>query len=850
MIIIRSLVLLLLVSIIPCSSLDCYECGCEQSDLTSCNCDVITSSTENDYCVILEQRYTDTTYIQLNRVPRNASWVYIEDPYYVLTQESIRYNRTTQQWFLWTSSVVFGCDWDRCNSPDLISALPNSFKLNISTAWLNANIYGTGSVSSCIRCDTEVCGNTSNPSDFSQCPLTSCGNITSCLAYDLWNNVDTGEQCVQAQCAPEYLDGEFGELYGGKFRVDVESVVYLAQDRSKYDIWEIDVYCSVMNCTRPTIFQEVAQQLTLEIGDLSKYPITRPSTTQAPSTTTTPIQNPLRCYSCDCFDEQTCDCSSTVVSSLDYTYCIIVRENFGQETYIYADYLELDATFMYIQEFPYALIEETIDYNEKTGIWFTTTNFVVYGCNWNLCNKASLIPLLPNSFQMRLPEAWLNSSVLGSGLPVRNCHECPDEAQCGTTDFLVANTCPIQSCNTTCLVLDTYDDPEYDYLCYQSFCLPPDTEDYQLDRHRIEIEGIIYASRQDVVHLWEVDIYCRADDCSRPGIFKELHEQLTVQPGTLSALFNETHDPNIPQRRCYDCYCYNKPDCPCNRTTIMNSNETYCLLMRENYGQDSWITLGHLDQDSTRVHIRDFPYLLVEESIIYDEQLQRWNTITNFVVYGCDWDYCNHPSLIPYLPNTFKMRLPDSWLNTNVLGTGQPVRDCHECPEGPQCGTTDFLDPGRCPIKSCNTTCLVFDTFNDPSVDEQCYQSFCAPPDTEDYQIDTHRVEIEGIVYLHKPSREVEIWEIDLYCRADDCSRPEIFTELKTILTVDPGDLSPFDQTTSTSASTSTSTKPSTNPSSMTSTVPGATTTSKASVLTYFNIYLVLLVSIFLFSFH
>ncbi|UJR25668.1 hypothetical protein I4U23_007019 [Adineta vaga] len=282
----------------------------------------------------------------------------------------------------------------------------------------------------------------------------------------------------------------------------------------------------------------------------------------------------------------------------------------------------------------------------------------------------------------------------------------------------------------------------------------------------------------------------------------------------------------------------------------MNSNETYCLLMRENYGQSTWITLGHLDQDSTRVHIRDFPYLLVEESIIYDEQLQRWNTITNFVVYGCDWDYCNHPSLIPYLPNTFKMRLPDSWLNTNVLGTGQPVRDCHECPEGPQCGTTDFLDPGRCPIKSCNTTCLVFDTFNDPSVDEQCYQSFCAPPDTEDYQIDTHRVEIEGIVYLHKPSREVEIWEIDLYCRADDCSRPEIFTELKTILTVDPGDLSPFDQTTSTSASTSTSTKPSTNPSSMTSTVPGATTTSKASVLTYFNIYLVLLVSIFLFSFH
>jgi hypothetical protein len=467
-----------------------------------------------------------------------------------------------------------------------------------------------------------------------------------------------------------------------------------------------------------------------------------------------------------------------VISSLDYTYCIIVQEFFGQDVFIYADYLELGATVQYIEEFPYVLVEESIDYNEKNGLWFTTTNFVVYGCNWNLCNKPALIPLLPNSFQMRLPESWLNSSILGSGLPVRDCHECPSSSVCGTTDFIDANACPIQPCNTTCLVLDLYDDPDFDYLCYQSFCLPPDTEDYQLDRHRIEIEGVVYASQQNVVDLWEIDIYCRADNCSRPSIFRELREQLIVQPGTLSALFNETYDPNIPQRRCYDCYCYNQPNCPCNRTTIIPANGTYCLITRENYGQDIWISMGHIEQDSTRVYIREFPYLLVEESILYDEQLLRWNTITNFVVYGCNWDYCNNPSLIPYLPNTFQLRLPDAWLNTNVLGTGQPTRECHQCPDAPQCGTSDFLDASRCPPRECNTTCLVFDTFDDPAVDEQCYQSFCAPPDTEDYQIDTNRIEVEGILYLNKQPRTVEIWEIDLYCRADDCSRPEIFNEV------------------------------------------------------------------------
>ncbi len=567
-------------------------------------------------------------------------------------------------------------------------------------------------------------------------------------------------------------------MLGGKFRIDVESVVYLAQDRSKYDIWEIDVYCGAINCTRPTIFEEITQELTLEIGDLSDYPLVRPSTTQPPPTTTTPIQNPLRCYVCDCFDVDPCPCNSTVISSLDYTYCIIVQEFFGQDVYIYADYLELGATIQYIAEFPYALVEESIYYNESIGLWFTRTNFVVYGCNWNLCNKPELIPLLPNSFQMRLPDSWLNSSILGSGQPVRDCHQCPDSSQCGTTDFLDANTCPIQPCNTTCLVLDTYDDPDYDFLCYQSFCLPPDTEDYQLDRHRIEIEGIVYASQQNVVDLWEIDIYCRADNCSRPSIFRELRQQLTVQPGTLSALFNETHDPNIPQRRCYDCYCYNEPNCPCNRTTIVPANGTYCLIERENYGQDIWIAMGHIDQDSTRVYIREFPYLLVEESILYDEQLLQWNTTTNFVVYGCNWDYCNTPSLIPYLPNTFQMRIPDEWLNTNVLGTEDTIRDCHQCPEAPQCGTSDFLDTSRCPVQACNTTCLVFDTFDDPAVDEQCYQSFCAPPDTEDYEIDKSRVEVEGILYLNKQPRTVEIWEIDVYCRADDCSRPEIFNEV------------------------------------------------------------------------
>ena len=574
------------------------------------------------------------------------------------------------------------------------------------------------------------------------------------------------------------MDDAAAAASGGLYKLDIEAIVYLARNRTKFDIWELDVYCGANNCSRPTIFREISQQLTGNIIDLSIFPVVRPTTTQAPPTSPAPISNPITCYTCECFGVTSCPCTSTVVVSRDSTYCVLVRENIGQYVYIWSDYLGYDDTYMYVREFPYALVEESIGYDETVGRWFTTTNFVIYGCDWNLCNKPELVPLLPDSYQMRLPETWLNSNVLGTGQPVRNCHECPEQVQCGTTDFLSAETCPIQPCNTTCLVLDVYDDPEFDYLCYQSFCLPPDTEDYEMERHRIEIEGIIYASEPTTVQIWEIDIYCRADDCSRPEIFRELHEQLRVQPGTLSALFNETNDPTIPQRRCYDCFCYNQPNCACNRTTIKAANETYCMIMREDYGQDTWTSMEHIDRDSTRVYIRDFPYLIVEESILYSEQTGRWNTITNFVIYGCNWDLCNHPSLIPYLPSSFQMRLPEAWLNTSVLGTGQPTRECHECPEAPQCGTSDFLDIGRCPVRACNTTCLVFDTFNNPADDLLCYQSFCAPSDSIDYEIDKHRVEIEAILYLRKQPREVEIWEIDIYCRADDCSRPEIFNEV------------------------------------------------------------------------
>ncbi|CAF1563363.1 unnamed protein product, partial [Adineta ricciae] len=102
--------------------------------------------------------------------------------------------------------------------------------------------------------------------------------------------------------------------------------------------------------------------------------------------------------------------------------------------------------------------------------------------------------------------------------------------------------------------------------------------------------------------------------------------------------------------------------------------------------------------------------------------------------------------------------------------TGEPARNCHECPDAPQCGTNDFLDISRCPIHSCNTTCLVSDTFDDPLTGEQCYQSQCAPAyldnDLTGFFGGKYRIDIEAIVYLAQDRSKYYLWEMDVYCGA------------------------------------------------------------------------------------
>lgn len=752
----------------------CFNCSC--SNISNCVCDTVSKSdAETTFCAI--ERHDDGTNVITSFTTKEIGTLYAnvcEYPF-VWTQESIAYDDAADQWVTSTDTVLFGCNQDYCNDIRLASLLPANLNIIPPEAWLNSTVLGTGeSTFDCYNCTSPLCSTDGN-TDVSSCELDTCG--TTCFGGSSLNDITMNEQCYQSSCVLEQSGPSANQS-----RVEMQAIVY-ENTPSVVEFWRIDIYCRTDNCSRPETFQELKVAVGNQARNLSTF-FQEVNTEQS---------DQLSCYQCSCQNDPICACDKIRSLPATETHCTIIRLYQGQNVFLYLEHINRNSSGIYIRDFPYMLVEESILYDESRSEWNTYPTLVVYGCTTNFCNDPYLIPSLPINFEMRLPDSWLNTNILGTESSVGSCHQCPNVTYCGTTDFIDISRCPSLPCNTSCFVADIFEDPDTNEACYQATCLSADEDPDKLSGHRIEIEGIIYGNNPNPkLDFWVIEIYCRAVDCSRPEIFQELQDQLDINIGDLSAFFNQsivitkpmitttTTTPAPPMITCYDCYYANGPIGFCNKTIDVPAGSQYCTIIRQDYPEGFFIAVEPIRRNNTQVYIREFPFLLVEESILHDDDTGQWYIRNNLAIFGCNTDYCNNPSLIPYLPNSFQMNLPNTWLDQNVLGTGQPAGSCHECPNSAQCGPLEFIDIGRCPSRSCNTTCVVLDFFN-PDENEQCYRSYCAPPDSELVQIDRARVEMEGILYLYPIGRPVELWEVDVYCRVPNCSRPEIFNEVNSL---------------------------------------------------------------------
>lgn len=182
-----SILLLLLLSVSSSTGLDCFSCFCQPTNTTACDCTNVVTVQAGFHCTIVQDLHSSDPYIEMSSADANSSYAQVKDAYYILVDEDIYRNDSTSTWQTKTKRVVYGCDWNLCNNFTLIASLPQSYKLTIDSAWLESNIYGSGSVSSCNTCANEICGNKTNPIDYDQCPITTCVNTTtvSCIALPL-----------------------------------------------------------------------------------------------------------------------------------------------------------------------------------------------------------------------------------------------------------------------------------------------------------------------------------------------------------------------------------------------------------------------------------------------------------------------------------------------------------------------------------------------------------------------------------------------------------------------------------------------------------------------------------------
>jgi hypothetical protein len=158
---------------------------------------------------------------------------------------------------------------------------------------------------------------------------------------------------------------------------------------------------------------------------------------------------------------------------------------------------------------------------------------------------------------------------------------------------------------------------------------------------------------------------------------------------------------------CYNCRCStdNKPACDCT-TTVEVDKGSHCTIVEDLHSQDPYIEISSTALDSPYAHIKDPYYILLDESISYNEASRIWTKEAKRITFGCDWDYCNKYTLISALPKTFQLSINETWLTANIYGTGM-VSQCRTC-SNPICGNrTNPINYNLCASQTCQNSTTV-----------------------------------------------------------------------------------------------------------------------------------------------
>lgn len=159
--------------------------------------------------------------------------------------------------------------------------------------------------------------------------------------------------------------------------------------------------------------------------------------------------------------------------------------------------------------------------------------------------------------------------------------------------------------------------------------------------------------------------------------------------------------------KCYECSCTlsDLSGCRCNDFSDFDDG-SYCFIDAIRSSNDTLFEMTRLPLDSTYIPLKDTYYILVIESIRYNQTSATWSTVPTGAAFGCDWDLCNSFNYVDTLPYTFQLGIDTNWLTTNIYGTGV-VDSCRTCATDTCGNATNPIDDTKCPILPCNKTTTV-----------------------------------------------------------------------------------------------------------------------------------------------
>ncbi|CAF1435339.1 unnamed protein product [Adineta steineri] len=532
-------------TIIQINCLQCYKCSCSVNvGETTCKDDselqCVIEYVENNYCTIAR---TSSSSITFDHRP-NSDLIFLESLHYLRAKEQIIYLESSSSWHApIVKEFTYGCDWNLCNTPRILSLLPKGLTFTVDSNLLTNSLIlqPNETFTTCLSCTKCV-----NSTAVITCAIVPCSGTC-----EIDDHLDDPVQ-HNSSCSFQFTSVCLNE----KLNTSIQITGTYFMDDKKFQTGEIDVWCKKNNCNDPVHVQTIQRNITFitEINDQLYF---RPQ-----ATTSKPNTGLLGCYTCHCdhaVGSDDCKILECTIEYQDKSYCEIVR-NFkeipGRE-FIQLGHVE--QTNLPYRHFIHAE-EELILYTNLT--WHPpSVNFISYICDWELCNDGRLVDKLITSFQFNADSSEI-AAYLQSPEPLTYCAECEVCSNFSSFDQCTNATC---SSGGRCYIDQYIKHPDYSSCVY---AFKAECENFATESNIILTAT--YNIDDDILDFEEVNVYCSKNGCNHPAtvysLLNLIHDDINLDSlFFIRPITNTTASPIITEPT---------PSSPTTATTTLTSTIT------------------------------------------------------------------------------------------------------------------------------------------------------------------------------------------------------------------------------------------------------------------------------------